>query len=181
MTRPDSRWRTDQPQRQNRIGASHEGSTGEQRRSRTETDRSRSPHRPSPYRQGPQRQPQQVPSCSRRITRFPDGDHLASYAGTAPIEATSGDVIRHRLLGEATGNSTTRSISLPTFKQSSTDRAATTTRDGPTLETAAPKLAASSNVRSPKPYSGPSAATRDDFRPTSLRDDTAPAQGQPLT
>ena len=31
------------------------------------------------------------------ITRFPSSDHLASYAGTAPIEASSGDVIRHRL------------------------------------------------------------------------------------
>ena len=31
------------------------------------------------------------------IGRFPNADHLASYAGTAPIEATSGDVIRHRL------------------------------------------------------------------------------------
>lgn len=31
------------------------------------------------------------------ITRFPSSDHLASYAGTAPIEASSGDVVRHRL------------------------------------------------------------------------------------
>ena len=31
------------------------------------------------------------------ITRFPSSDHLASYAGTAPIEASSGEVIRHRL------------------------------------------------------------------------------------
>jgi transposase len=31
------------------------------------------------------------------ITRFPSADHLASYAGTAPIEASSGDVVRHRL------------------------------------------------------------------------------------
>jgi transposase len=31
------------------------------------------------------------------IARFPSSDHLASYAGTAPIEASSGDVIRHRL------------------------------------------------------------------------------------
>lgn len=31
------------------------------------------------------------------ISRFPSSDHLASYAGTAPIEASSGDVIRHRL------------------------------------------------------------------------------------
>ena len=31
------------------------------------------------------------------IGRFPSADHLASYAGTAPIEASSGDVTRHRL------------------------------------------------------------------------------------
>ena len=31
------------------------------------------------------------------ISRFPSADHLASYAGTAPIEASSGDVIGHRL------------------------------------------------------------------------------------
>lgn len=29
--------------------------------------------------------------------RFPRADHLASYAGTAPIETFSGDVVRHRL------------------------------------------------------------------------------------
>jgi len=31
------------------------------------------------------------------ISRLPSADHLASYAGTAPIEASSGDVVRHRL------------------------------------------------------------------------------------
>jgi transposase len=31
------------------------------------------------------------------ITRFPDRDHFASYTGAAPIEASSGDVRRHRL------------------------------------------------------------------------------------
>jgi transposase len=31
------------------------------------------------------------------IARFPDRDHFASYTGTAPIEASSGDVRRHRL------------------------------------------------------------------------------------
>jgi transposase len=31
------------------------------------------------------------------ITRFPDRDHFASYSGTAPVEASSGDVRRHRL------------------------------------------------------------------------------------
>jgi transposase len=31
------------------------------------------------------------------LTRFPSRDHFASYSGTAPIEASSGDVRRHRL------------------------------------------------------------------------------------
>lgn len=31
------------------------------------------------------------------IGRFPTADHFASYAGTAPIEASSGDTVRHRL------------------------------------------------------------------------------------
>jgi transposase len=35
------------------------------------------------------------------ITRFPSRDHFASYTGTAPIEASSGDVRRHRLMGAA--------------------------------------------------------------------------------
>jgi transposase len=36
------------------------------------------------------------------ITRFPSADHLASYAGTAPLEASSGERRRHRL--NPTGN-----------------------------------------------------------------------------
>jgi len=31
------------------------------------------------------------------IARFPGKAHFASYTGTAPIEASSGDVVRHRL------------------------------------------------------------------------------------
>jgi transposase len=31
------------------------------------------------------------------ITRFPDRDHFASWNGTAPIDASSGDQARHRL------------------------------------------------------------------------------------
>jgi len=31
------------------------------------------------------------------VTRFPDRDHFASSTGTAPVEASSGDVRRHRL------------------------------------------------------------------------------------
>lgn len=33
----------------------------------------------------------------RDVSRFPNRDHLASYAGTAPIAVSSGDVTRHRL------------------------------------------------------------------------------------
>ena len=36
------------------------------------------------------------------ITRFPDRNHFASWTGTAPIDASSGDVVRHRL--SRTGN-----------------------------------------------------------------------------
>jgi len=31
------------------------------------------------------------------VARFPDNDHFASYTGTAPIEVSSGEVVRHRL------------------------------------------------------------------------------------
>jgi transposase len=31
------------------------------------------------------------------VTRFPDRNHFASWNGTAPIDASSGDVVRHRL------------------------------------------------------------------------------------
>ena len=31
------------------------------------------------------------------ITRFPSGAHFASWTGTAPIDASSGDHVRHRL------------------------------------------------------------------------------------
>jgi transposase len=30
------------------------------------------------------------------VARFPTKGHFASYTGTAPIEASSGDVVRHR-------------------------------------------------------------------------------------
>jgi transposase len=31
------------------------------------------------------------------VSRFPSKAHFASYAGVAPIEASSGEVVRHRL------------------------------------------------------------------------------------
>ena len=42
--------------------------------------------------------PESQPDPSRRVRyASPSADCLASYAGTAPIEASSGDVVRHRL------------------------------------------------------------------------------------
>jgi transposase len=40
------------------------------------------------------------------VARFPTPAHFASYCGVAPIEASSGAVIRHRLSRAATGSST---------------------------------------------------------------------------
>jgi transposase len=31
------------------------------------------------------------------VRRFPTKAHFASYSGTAPVEASSGEVVRHRL------------------------------------------------------------------------------------
>jgi transposase len=31
------------------------------------------------------------------VERFPSRGHFASYSGTAPVEASSGEVVRHRL------------------------------------------------------------------------------------
>jgi hypothetical protein len=40
------------------------------------------------------------------VTRFPTKAHFASWDGTAPIDASSGDQVRHRLPGPETGRST---------------------------------------------------------------------------
>ncbi len=40
------------------------------------------------------------PDCWSRsadITRFPDRNHFASWTRTAPVDASSGDQVRHRL------------------------------------------------------------------------------------
>lgn len=40
------------------------------------------------------------------ITRFPTKSHFAYWTGTAPIDASSGDNVRHRLSRGGTGRST---------------------------------------------------------------------------
>jgi len=42
------------------------------------------------------------------VSRFATKDAFASYNGTAPIDVSSGDQIRHRLSRAGTGGSTTR-------------------------------------------------------------------------
>ena len=42
------------------------------------------------------------------VARFATKDAFASYNGTAPIDVSSGDQIRHRLSRAGTGGSTTR-------------------------------------------------------------------------
>jgi transposase len=62
------------------------------------------------------------------IARFPSKGHFASYTGTAPIEASSGDVVRHRLsrFGDRQLNAA-RCTSLASAKSATAQRAATTT------------------------------------------------------
>ncbi|MCX4471416.1 IS110 family transposase [Micromonospora sp. NBC_01655] len=40
------------------------------------------------------------------MTRFPNRAHFASWNGTAPIDASSGEQVRHRLSVPGTGRST---------------------------------------------------------------------------
>ena len=41
------------------------------------------------------------------VARFPTKAHFASYSGTAPLEASSGEVVRHRLSLAGNRTSTT--------------------------------------------------------------------------
>ena len=60
------------------------------------------------------------------ITRFPDRDHFASWNGTAPIDASSGDQVRHRLSAAGTGRSTGSCTSWPPSSCATPPKAAPT-------------------------------------------------------
>ena len=94
------------------------------------------------------------------IGRFPSADRLASYAGTAPIEASSGEVVRHRL--SRNGNrQLNHAIHLAAHTQDHPPRPRTrlpTSADA-TPATAATKPSDSSNDNSPKPSTAPSSPT----------------------
>jgi transposase len=61
------------------------------------------------------------------IDRFHSAAAFASYNGTAPIDVSSGDVIRHRLPAPATVNSTSVYMSWPSPKSGRTPRAGSIT------------------------------------------------------
>jgi transposase len=58
------------------------------------------------------------------ITRFPDKNHFGSWTGTAPIDASSGDNVRHRLSRGGTGRSTGSCTSWPWSSSATRPRAA---------------------------------------------------------
>ena len=61
------------------------------------------------------------------ITRFPDRNHFASWTGTAPIDASSGDHVRHRCPAAGTDRSTGRCTSWPPSSSATPPTAAPTT------------------------------------------------------
>jgi len=61
------------------------------------------------------------------VTRFPAKAHFASWDGTAPIGASSGDQVRHRLPGPGTGRPAGCCTSWPSSGSATPPRAAPTT------------------------------------------------------
>jgi transposase len=61
------------------------------------------------------------------ISRFASRDHFASWNGTAPIDASSGDQHRHRLSAPETGASTGSCTSWPSSNCATTPKPAPTT------------------------------------------------------
>jgi len=61
------------------------------------------------------------------ITRFPTKGHCASWNGTAPLDASSGDQIRHRLSRAGTGRSTEPCTSWPACSCATRPKAGPTT------------------------------------------------------
>ena len=66
------------------------------------------------------------------IIRFPSRHHFASYNGTAPIDASSGDQVRHRLsrAGNRRINHALHMIAVTQIRQPHSPAAATTNGNG---------------------------------------------------
>ena len=61
------------------------------------------------------------------VARFANRAHFASWTGTAPIDASSGQQVRHRLSRAGTGGSTGSCTSWPSSRSATTPTAAPTT------------------------------------------------------
>ena len=94
------------------------------------------------------------------VSRFPTRGHFASWNGTAPIDASSGEQNRHRLSRQATGGSTG---SCTSWRSSN---CATTPKAVPTIGASSPparprwKLSAPSNAGCPTSSTASSSPTR---------------------
>ena len=64
------------------------------------------------------------------VARFPNRNHFASWNGTAPIDASSGQHVRHRLSRPGTAGSTTCSTWLASSSCATTPKGAATTGAG---------------------------------------------------
>jgi hypothetical protein len=93
------------------------------------------------------------------ITRFPDRNHFASWTGTAPIDASSGDLVRHRLCRGETDRSTESCTPWPPSSCATPPRAAaiTTARRPPAKFRWKP--CAASNADCPTPSTEPCSMT----------------------
>ena len=104
------------------------------------------------------------------IERFRSAAAFATYTGTAPIDVSSGDVVRHRLsrAGDRQLNSASTSWRLPRFDR--TPRVGPTTCGSEPRARATKKRCDASNGDSPTSFTGNCAATQTDWR--RAREDT---------
>ena len=95
------------------------------------------------------------------LTRFPTKGHFASYSGTAPLEASSGEVVRHRLsLALKTGTSTTPCTWSPSARPGRTLGVAPTTARRSGRASPARRLCGASRGASATPSTGASRPIR---------------------
>jgi transposase len=93
------------------------------------------------------------------IARFPDRNHFASWTGTAPIDASSGEHVRHRLSRAGNRRLTTCSTSPRWSSCATTARAGSTSAASGPPERPAWKPCGASNGGSPTPSSASSSPT----------------------
>ena len=89
------------------------------------------------------------------VSRFRSGDAFASYAGVAPIEVSSGDVVRHGSPEPATGSSTTPCTSSPSPRSDEIPPAKPTTRPNTPPGRATKKPSGASNDAWPTSSTAP--------------------------